>query len=169
VELLAGRPAEAEDWLRRAAAELPYDYLTQWKLYQCLQQQGKEDDAKAQLARSEDLKARRERLGEIQSRKMTEHPHDPALHYELGKLLLSLGNEDLGERWLRSALHESNDQYGPAHAALADYDEVRAARAEQQGDAEQAAAYREEAAAERDKAKEAADQGPAGPPARPKP
>jgi tetratricopeptide (TPR) repeat protein len=163
VELLAGRPAEAEDWLRQAAAELPNDYLTQWTLYQCLQQQGKEDEAKAQLARTEAVKARRERLGEIESRKMTEHPHDPALHCELGKLLLSLGEEDFGERWLLSALRESNDQYGPAHAALADYYDSRASRAEQQGDAEQAAAYRDKAASERDKVRPGTEQSPTVP------
>jgi tetratricopeptide (TPR) repeat protein len=163
VEMLAGSPDKAEDWLRRAAEEQPNDYLTQWTLYQCLQQQGKEDEAKAQLARTEDVKARRERLVEIQGRKMTERPHDPALQCELGKLLLGLGYEDLGERWLLSSLHESDDHYGPAHAALAGYYDTRAARAQQQGDAGQAAAYRDKAAAERDKVPPAADSAaPAG-------
>src|SRR5262249_54487148 len=39
IALLSGQPVDAEQWLRRAAAALPYDYLAQWFLYQALNQQ----------------------------------------------------------------------------------------------------------------------------------
>jgi tetratricopeptide (TPR) repeat protein len=120
VALQEGEPADAEGWLRRAAAALPHDYQTQWVLYQALNQEGKTAEAAAQKVRAEQLKERRERLGELTGQQMSARPNDPALHCELGTLLISLGYDDLGERWLFSALHLDPD-YGPAHAALADY------------------------------------------------
>jgi tetratricopeptide (TPR) repeat protein len=132
---LAGDLAEAEKWLRQAVKALPQDYQTNWSLSQVLQQQDKSAEAKAQLARVEELKKQLERLGEISSHAMASRPHDPALHCELGTLLISLGHRDLGERWLQSALHQ-DARYQPAHAALADY-------YESQGKAQVAAYHRQ--------------------------
>jgi predicted Zn-dependent protease len=134
-----GGPAEAEGWLRRAAAALPYDYSAQWALYQALNQEGKAAEAGAQKARAEQLKEQRERLAELTTRQMSARPNDPALHCELGTLLLSLGHDDLGERWLTSALH-LDPAYGPAHAALADYYQGK-------GDTARAAEHRRQAQA----------------------
>jgi predicted Zn-dependent protease len=138
--LQEARPAEAETFLRRAVRVLPHDYSPQWSLYLALQrQEGKTAEAQAELARAEQLKEQNERLAEIRTRKMSQDPHNPALHCEMGTLLLSQGYKDLGERWLLSALHEKPD-YAPAHKALADFYEA-------QGDAEKAAYHRSEAAA----------------------
>jgi predicted Zn-dependent protease len=135
--LAAGRPDEAEGWLRRAAAASPEDYQSQWFLFRALQQAGKDTEAKAQLAVAEDVKDRRERLGELRSRKLAERPLDPALHYEMGVLMLRTGERELGERWLLSALSLDPD-YAPAHAALADF-------YEQAGDPARAAEHRAQA------------------------
>jgi predicted Zn-dependent protease len=131
---LAGDMPEAEKWLRRALAVLPNDYSTNWALFQALQQQNKTSEAKAQSLRVEELKKLLDRLGEITSHAMAGRPHDPALHCELGKLLLELGHKELGERWLLSALHQ-DPRYQPAHLALADY-------YHDQGDAEKEATHR---------------------------
>jgi predicted Zn-dependent protease len=140
IDLQEGKPAEAEERLRQAVRVLPNDYRAQWSLYQALQrQQGKAAEAQAQLAQAEQLKERNERLAEIRTRKMSQDPHNPALHCELGTLLLSLGYKEIGERWLLSALNEKSD-YAPAHKALAAF-------YEEQGDAEKAAYHRGEAAA----------------------
>jgi predicted Zn-dependent protease len=112
-------PAAAEAWLRRAVAADPADYQSQWFLFQALQQQGKAADARAQLRVAEDVKDRIERLSELRSRKLTERPLDPALHYEMGLLLIRTGSPTEGEAWLKSALALDPD-YAPAHAALAD-------------------------------------------------
>lgn len=112
-------PAEAEAWLRRAVAADPTDYQSQWFLFQALQQQGKAAEARAQLQVAEDVKDRTERLSELRSRKLTERPLDPALHYEMGLLLIRTGSPTEGEAWLKSALALDPD-YAPAHAALAD-------------------------------------------------
>jgi predicted Zn-dependent protease len=135
--LLSDRPAEAEHWLRRARRAAPTDNQASWSLAQALRQQGKDAEAKAEQEIANRLKDRRARLGEITTRLMAEKPLDPALHAELGSLLIDLGHGKVGESWLLSALH-LDPANGPAHAALADYYQAR-------GDAERAARHREQA------------------------
>jgi predicted Zn-dependent protease len=139
VALAAGAAAEAEQWLRAAVRELPYDYQTQWALSQCLQQQGKDAEARTELARAQQLDDRWSRLNELSSRKIALAPHDPALFCEFGTLLIALGHPDVGERWLLGALRE-DPHYRPAHEALA-------ALYEKQGDRQKAAEHRPETAA----------------------
>jgi tetratricopeptide (TPR) repeat protein len=128
------QPEPAERWLERATQVWPNDYQTRWLLVQALQQQHKDEQARAQLRLAEELKDRAERLGELRSRKLSEQPLDPALHYEMGLLLLRAGHDQAGEGWLQSALSLDAD-YRPAHAALADY-------YERHGDATRAAEHR---------------------------
>ena len=117
---LADRDAAgAEVFLRRAAAADPNDYPSQWLLFQALQQQGRAAEAQEQLRIAEEVKDRSERLSELRSRKLAEKPLDPALHCEMGILMLRSGRPDLGEWWLHSALG-LDPKFGPAHAALAD-------------------------------------------------
>ncbi|MBI2806489.1 MAG: tetratricopeptide repeat protein [Planctomycetes bacterium] len=101
--LAAEKFADAETWLRQAALASPYDYEVQWSLYQALQGQRKTADASAQLAKAQQLKNRMERLHEIQTHQMTLRPSDPKLHVELGGLLIQIGQQEEGERWLQSA------------------------------------------------------------------
>jgi tetratricopeptide (TPR) repeat protein len=117
--LADGNPGEAEGWLRRAAAAAPNDYQAQYFLFQALQQQDKTAEARAQLRVTEEVKDRTERLSELRSRKLTERPLDPALHYEMGMLLIRTGSPTVGEAWLLSAVALDPD-YTPALAALAD-------------------------------------------------
>jgi predicted Zn-dependent protease len=131
----ARQPEEAEKWLRRAARVLPYDYQVQYALYQVLEEQGKNAEAGEQLARAQQVKDRRERLADVSHRKMSQRPYDPALHCELGTLLIELGHRELGARWLHSAL-QKDPNYQPAHAALAKY-------YQEEGDKEQAEHHRQ--------------------------
>jgi hypothetical protein len=110
----------AEPLLRKAAELLPREYQAQWSLYQCLQAQNKGPEAEAQLQRAKKVEARLQRMHELETQRLSTNPHDPAVHYEFGTLLLSEGYDDLGERWLLSALHE-DETYEPAHTALADF------------------------------------------------
>ncbi len=114
------RPDLAETWLARGVEAWPNDYQTRWLYYESLRQQKKTDQAKAQLLIAEVIKDRSERLGDLRSRKLSEKPLDPALHYEMGILLLRTGYESIGESWLLSAL-SLDPEYSPAHLALADY------------------------------------------------
>jgi tetratricopeptide (TPR) repeat protein len=135
--LMERKPAEAEDWLRQAVRVRPHDYESHYALFLALVRQGKKTAAKAQSKTTEDLKKRLERLGEIQSREMSMRPHDPALHCELGTLLLRVGYPEVGLGWLHSALNQDS-HYRAAHTALADYYAAH-------GNAEKAAYHRREA------------------------
>jgi len=134
---LAADPAAAETWLRKSIAAAPFDYQAHFLLSQALSQQSKDAEAKRQRIVADDLKDRSERLGDIMSRRMSIHPHDPALHVEMGKLLISLGEKEVGRGWLQTAL-QKDPAFRPAHAALADY-------YEEAGDAQQAAVHRRQA------------------------
>ena len=134
---LTDRPAEAEKWLRQATQAAPFDYQGQFLLLQALTRQDKKTEVKQQSALVESLKDRVERLGDLMSSKMSKRPRDPALHVEMGSLLISLDQKELGRTWLLSALQNDPD-YRPAHAALADY-------YQQTGDADQAALHRQRA------------------------
>lgn len=118
VELVARKPEAAESFLRRASALLPSDYQAQQLLFQALQQQGKVDEAKTQLKFAEEVRERTERVGELTSRKLAESPLDPALHYEMGKLLLQTGAKEVAEQWLLTALR-LDPEHQPAREALA--------------------------------------------------
>jgi tetratricopeptide (TPR) repeat protein len=140
IVLMAGEPEKAENWFRHAVHVQPYDYQSQWHLYQALsRQEEKSSEAQEQLAKAEKLRDRRLRLSEISNR-LAVRPHEPALHYEMGQLLMQLGNKELAAKWLSSALHESNDEYQPAHVALAEY-------YEEIGDKENADLHRQRAQA----------------------
>lgn len=120
LEMGANQPALAETWLARALPLLPDDYQAHWLFLRSLQQQGKNEQARAFLSVAEKVKDRAERLGELTSRKLSEQPLDPALHHEMGVLLLQGGNQTAGETWLLSAIN-LDPQYAPAHRALAEH------------------------------------------------
>src|SRR5207245_5530305 len=131
------RPAEAEEWLRKAIAANPFDRMTHYVLQQCLEQQGKQTEAEAQKKELKRVEATIDRMLAITNQLMPKTPHDPALHHELGTILMRMGKDELALRWFHSALQE-NSAYRPAHESLAQY----YARA---GDAQQAAWHRQRA------------------------
>jgi predicted Zn-dependent protease len=118
--ILNQRPADAEADLRAAVARMPGDYQAHQLLFQSLQQQGKEGEARAQLKVAEAVRDRSEQLGELSSRAIAQSPLDPALYVQLGKLTLGSGGGDAGRRWLLYAL-QLDPEFRPAHAALAAY------------------------------------------------
>jgi tetratricopeptide (TPR) repeat protein len=114
----AGQTAEAERLLRKAVAADPTNHEAHFHLYKCLARQpGKEDEADAQVARYERVKADMARLGTIATDDMTRNPNDPKLHYELGMLYLRYGKSGVGVRWLTSAL-QLDPAHQPSHQAL---------------------------------------------------
>jgi predicted Zn-dependent protease len=135
--LADGQAEQAERWLRHAAEVLPNDYLSHFLLGRSLQEQRRTAEAKAQLEVADRVKARAERLGELTSRKLSEQPLDPALHCEMGVLLLRNGHKATGESWLKSAL-SLDPNYKPAHAALAEHYQA-------EGDQGRAAEHRRQA------------------------
>jgi tetratricopeptide (TPR) repeat protein len=115
-----GDLAEAEKWLREAVAADPGAYEARYHLYLCLNDQGKEADAKEQLARLNVMDEDNKEIQEIIGGKMQRTPNDPELHYKAGMIALRSGATAEGVRWLESAL-ELDPKYAPAHKTLALY------------------------------------------------
>ena len=119
--LASGQMEEAEASFRKAIAIDPINRTAHHELYRCLAQQGgREEEAAAQIERSERVETDLARMGQIASKEMSKTPNDPKLHYELGAIYLRYGKPDVGLRWLFSALRlDPNHQ--PSHQALYDY------------------------------------------------
>jgi tetratricopeptide (TPR) repeat protein len=141
IALMAGRLTEAEQWLRQAIRAAPADYQAQYSLVMALRRPGKEAEVKEQTAHMERLKERLDRVEEISNQLLPVRPRDAALHCELGKLYLSLGNKEAALNWLLSAVRLAPDN-AAAHAALAEYYQA-------EGDQTRAAEHRQLAAARR--------------------
>lgn len=122
--LMDNQPAQAEQWLRRAVAAMPEDHQSHWLLFESLRLQGKTKAAEEQKQKAEAIKDRSARLTELRSRTLAEFPLDPAVHYEMGKLLIDTGRAENGERWFLTAL-ELDPEHRLSHAALAAYYESR--------------------------------------------
>ncbi len=120
IDQMNGQLPQAEKWLRLAAQAFPFDYKAHWALTECLRQQGKDKEAQAAETYANWLKDRWERYTEITAHLMSQRPNDPALHCELGKLMIELGNPEGGKNWLQTALF-LDQNYVPALTALADY------------------------------------------------
>jgi tetratricopeptide (TPR) repeat protein len=124
-----GGSAEAETWLRQALRGNPADHRARYSLILCLNQNGKEEEAQQQQGQLEQLEEDLVRFDMIVTKEMLQRPRDPALHCELGQLLLRGSQREEGLRWLQSALR-LDPQYAPARQALEDYQ--RKAKAESQ-------------------------------------
>jgi Tfp pilus assembly protein PilF len=127
-------PAEAERWLRRAAAESPTERTVLYNLFQCLQRTGRQEEAAQIKAKFTALDADLAQLREA-IQQVVKNPHDPEPRYQAGMILLRNGKEPYGLRWLASALVE-DPRHAATHRALADY-------YERSGDRRRAAQHRE--------------------------
>jgi predicted Zn-dependent protease len=107
----------AEEWLRQALGLDPFDYQAVNQLAQCLERRGQAAAARECRARLDTLRTDQQRLLEL-TRNIMDRPHDPALRWEAGTILLRNGQPRDGKRWLLSALAE-DPRYRPAHEALA--------------------------------------------------
>jgi tetratricopeptide (TPR) repeat protein len=136
VALQTGKVEEGEALLRKALAGDPSDYPAGYALAQALLQLGKQAEAQQQLKRLERLQQDLKHLDELAAR-MDDTPHDPALDYEIGTLLLRNGRDKDGVRWLSYALLE-DPHHRPSHRALAEY-------CERTGNKEAAERHRREA------------------------
>jgi tetratricopeptide (TPR) repeat protein len=110
---------QAEVFLRKALAAAPYERYANFLLFECLQRQGRAEEAAHCRRRMEDIEAGLHRLRAL-TRQMARAPGDLALRCEAGQLLLNHGREKYGLGWLESVLRE-DPGHGPAHEALADY------------------------------------------------
>lgn len=121
---------EAEKWLSEAVRLHPNDHRARYALVQCLNHNGKEKEAQQQHQQFKQLEKDLTRFNEIVTRALVERPRDPALHCELGQLLIRSGQREEGLRYLQSALR-IDPQYAPARQALEEYKQKVTSQARQ--------------------------------------
>jgi predicted Zn-dependent protease len=118
--LEGGQPEQAEHWLRQAVEADPENTQARYNFVLCLNQNGKDEEAQEQnqllKQKEDDLK----RFNDVVNQELPSLPLDPALHCELGQLLLRGGHVEEGLRWLHSALQQ-DPNYAPARQALAEH------------------------------------------------
>lgn len=134
LELQADRPAAAEPWLRTAGRIDPADTEVMFALADCLSALGRDEEAEAARRRYHEytdlLKTANKKLQDM-ARTPT---NDPQEAYDIGDVLLRIGQPKTGVYWLNRAL-ELRPNFPAAHARLAaHYDAV--------GDAATAATHR---------------------------
>jgi tetratricopeptide (TPR) repeat protein len=127
IALQTQKAGDALKYLKKAVETSPIDVRANHELYRCLEQLGMVKEAEEQHQKLLKVQKNVERLIEISTREMAKTPNDPALHTELGNLMITLAQEELGERWLLSAL-QKDPNYGPAHQSLADFYEKKGDR-----------------------------------------
>jgi tetratricopeptide (TPR) repeat protein len=96
---------QARAGLDQVAKFQPYNVQVYSLLAQCCQESGDEANARVYRRKSEEMKKQQERFQELSERVMRSQ-RDPDLRCQLGELLLQMGNEVEGLRWLDSALRE---------------------------------------------------------------
>jgi tetratricopeptide (TPR) repeat protein len=119
LELEADRAAEAEPWLRKAVAQLPYEKDLVYTLSQCLHKTGQNLEAEKYEQRLASINAALDRL-DVTLRKVNASSDDPGPRQEAGLIFIQNGQAKEGLRWLSSALRR-DPFHGPTHEALADY------------------------------------------------
>jgi predicted Zn-dependent protease len=123
LELAADQPKEAEYWLSRAVAIVPYEKDIVYSYVVVLNQFDKKDEAARWSERLAQIDADLKRMNEVMAL-IHKSPTDPAPRHEAGILMLRNGQEQEGLRWLDNALRQ-DPNYRPTHLALAEYFEKR--------------------------------------------
>lgn len=118
--LKSGESAQAEHWLREAVRLNPVEHRARYSLILCLNQNGKEEEARNLQQRFEQLEEDLARFNDIVTKEIVQRPRDPALHCTLGQLLIRGGQREEGLRWLQSALR-LDPNYAPARQAVQEY------------------------------------------------
>lgn len=123
LDLESGRDADAERYARRALAVNRYDRSAAHVLHQSLVGQGRPAEAAEAKARLQQLDDLMVRYYDLANRLIPQQPKNPDLQYQLGEVLLALGQKDQAERWWLSATR-INPAHADAHRALAEYYEA---------------------------------------------
>jgi tetratricopeptide (TPR) repeat protein len=115
-----GQLEEAENCLRQALRHNPMDHRARYSLILCLEQSGQEEAAQQQRRQLQQMEEDVARFHDIVTKEIAQRPTDPALHCDLGQLLLRAGQREEGLRWLQSAL-QLDPNYAPARQAVEEY------------------------------------------------
>jgi predicted Zn-dependent protease len=114
--LNADQTAQAETWLRRAVELDPGAYSTRQQFYDCLNRNGKPDEARRERSRLKEVEADLQRIEKL-SAAMHMARNDPDLHCEVGEIALRSGAFEEARRWFQTALKQ-DPNHARAHAGL---------------------------------------------------
>jgi tetratricopeptide (TPR) repeat protein len=103
VELERGRNQEGLVWLQRAQRLLPPDLEIYQALATAMRLLDRTEEARAYEAKRRETEHDLRRMEDL-TKDIIEHPRDCALRYEAGTILLRLGQNQQGARWLASVL-----------------------------------------------------------------
>lgn len=109
--------AAAAAWLGHAVQRNPSDQSARYNLALAWERMGREADGKEVMSQFERMKKDQARFNEIVTVEIAQRPSDPALHCELGQILLRSGQRDEAMRWFQNALQIDPD-YPPARRML---------------------------------------------------
>jgi tetratricopeptide (TPR) repeat protein len=134
LEMDANHPEKAEPWLRHALEVDSTDTEVEFNLVACLQQAGRESEARVLQEKREKDAARQQKVNRL-IQKEAENPRgDPEALYEIGALFLETGDARVGLYWLHRALQRS-PEHQATHKLLAEFYEKK-------GEKEKAAEHR---------------------------
>jgi tetratricopeptide (TPR) repeat protein len=117
LELERGHAAEALPWLQRAEHLPPQDVDTYQALATALRLLNRKEEAQAYETKRQLTERDLRRMEEL-TKEIIQRPRDAALRYEAGTILLRLGQEQQGARWLATALLV-DPHHQPTRKALA--------------------------------------------------
>ncbi len=101
----AGRPKEAETWLRSAVALAPHDRQTNYLLFVCLSARGRAAEAQEFLARVKRIEADQAELTRL-GPELVRRGVVPTVRYQAGVLCFRLGRDEEAVSWLLSVLQD---------------------------------------------------------------
>jgi tetratricopeptide (TPR) repeat protein len=114
------RPEAAERYFRLALKNDPHDAAVHRALFDSLRAQpGREAEAEQELQKTKELTAAALRMQALLKGESDRPSEDVESAYELGKLNMELGQDDLAAYWLRTA-EKRDANHKPTHALLAD-------------------------------------------------
>jgi Flp pilus assembly protein TadD len=108
------------DWLRQAVGRNPMDQRARYNLALALERSGHADEGQQYMREFKQVQQDQARFNDIVMTEIAKRPTDPALHCELGQILLRSGQRDEGMRWIQNAL-QIDPNYAPARRVLAGY------------------------------------------------
>jgi tetratricopeptide (TPR) repeat protein len=115
-----------ENYLKLVVKLAPFNGLANERLALCLEQHGNKADAKKYRAKAEALKEQMTKFQAL-SEQIARVQRDPDLRCQIGELLLEIGNEVEGLRWLESALRD-DPQHERTRQVLEEHDRQAAGR-----------------------------------------
>ncbi|HMF17251.1 MAG TPA: tetratricopeptide repeat protein [Gemmataceae bacterium] len=120
---LAASPVEKELWCRKVLAVERGHLEARYALSTSLQQQGRTEEAAAELAKYKEMRSDVERLHRILMPLLNKTPNNAELLVQIGEILLNT-QESQGERFLQKALN-ADPQHAQAHEILARFYESK--------------------------------------------